>query len=142
MQTPAEPITFEVDDGRGGTDTGKVTVTIGVYSSADSGVGDDEDCKPNDYKICLSEMLRVVQIYNMTATGAYHCDPEGEDGYNPGDGDQKSCDPHTSDYNPKDWKINLSELLRMVQFYTLRGYHALPDGVDDEEGDGLLAGPE
>lgn len=107
------------------------------YSSADYGAGDPEHA--NDFKISLSELLRPVQFYTI---GAYHCDPNGEDGYAAGDGDQDSCEPNTSDYNTQDWKINLSELLRVVQFYVLGGYHLVPDGEVDLEGDGFIAGYE
>ncbi len=89
-----------------------------------------------DFKISLSEMLRVQQLY---ITGAYYCDPMGEDGYAAGDGDH-NCTPHTSDYNDQDWKINLSEFLRITQFYNLFGYHVAPAGADTE--DGFVAGPE
>lgn len=75
--------------------------------------------RDQDNKINLSELLRVIQFYNK---GSYHCDPEGEDGYSPGPGDQ-TCTPHDSDYEPNNpWKISLTELLRLVQFYNVCGY--------------------
>ena len=39
------------------------------------------DYNPADWSISLSELLRVIQFYNI---GSYHRDSEGEDGYNPG----------------------------------------------------------
>ncbi len=84
------------------------------------------DYLPADYKISLSELLRVIQLYNKDA---YQCDPDGEDGYSLGGGD-KTCSPHDSDYNPQDWSIGLSELLRAVQFYNSDRYHADPGGED------------
>ena len=54
--------------------------------------------------------------------GEYSCDPQTEDGYAPGAGD-RVCAPHASDYNPQDWSVNLSELLRLIQFYNSGGYH-------------------
>jgi len=84
------------------------------------------DYNPQDYKISLSEMLRVQQLYILNS---FHCDPDGEDGYGIGDGDQ-TCAPHDSDYKPQDWRISLSELLRVVQFYNLFGYHPDPQGED------------
>jgi len=75
--------------------------------------------RDEDNKINLSELLRVIQFFNK---GSYHCDPNGEDGYNPGPGDQ-TCTPHDSDYEPNNpWKISLTELLRLVQFYNVCGY--------------------
>ncbi len=84
------------------------------------------DYNPSDYDIGLSELLRVIQLYNERE---YHCDPDGEDGYNPGEGD-KSCTPHHSDYDPQDWTIGLSEILRIIQLYNNGGYHADADGED------------
>jgi Leucine-rich repeat (LRR) protein len=70
-----------------------------------------------DGVISLSELLRVIQFYNLTG---YGCEPGTEDGYAPDDPDQ-DCTPHSSDYNPQDWDIALTELLRLIQFYNLGG---------------------
>ncbi len=85
------------------------------------------DYNPMDHKINLSELLRVIQLYN---NNAYHCAPDGEDGYAPGDGDDKTCTPHDSDYNPQDWRISLSELLRAIQLYNSDGYHVDENSED------------
>jgi hypothetical protein len=87
-----------------------------------------------DYSIALSELLRVVQFYNI---GAFHCGAATEDGYAPGPGGQ-SCAPHDTDYNPRDWELSLNELLRMIQFYNAPGgsYH-LQSGTED----GYAPGP-
>jgi len=87
-----------------------------------------------DNRINLSELLRVIQLYN---SGGYHCDAAGEDGYAPGPGDQ-TCAPHGSDYNPQDWLIGLSELLRIIQFYNSGGYHYCPEDATE---DGFCTGP-
>jgi hypothetical protein len=76
-----------------------------------------------DNRIDLSELLRTIQFYN---SGGYSCAPPGtlsEDGYVPGNSGLRDCFPHTGDYNPQDWIINLSELLRVIQFYNIGGYH-------------------
>ncbi|HPO14894.1 MAG TPA: hypothetical protein PLI09_15740, partial [Candidatus Hydrogenedentes bacterium] len=81
-----------------------------------------------DHKIDLSELLRVIQLYN---SNGFHCEAGSEDGYAPGPGDQ-SCLPHDSDYNPNDWQIGLTELLRIIQFYNSNGYHYCPEeGSED-----------
>ncbi|MDM8551412.1 serine protease [Desulfobacterales bacterium HSG2] len=85
------------------------------------------DYNPPDYKISLSEMLRVLQIYNQ---GSYHCDPDGEDGYATGAGSRTTCEAHSSDYNPRDWQISLSEFLRMIQLYNSSRYHSDSKGED------------
>lgn len=83
-----------------------------------------------DWDIGLSEVLRVIQFYN---TGKHHCDEGTEDGYAPGPGDTDSCDPHNADYAPADWSIDLSELLRIVQFFNARVYSP---NVEAEDGFG------
>jgi len=84
------------------------------------------DYSPTDYKINLSELLRLVQLYNV---GSYHCDPNRKDGYAVAYGDE-TCTPHDSDYAPQDWRISLSELLRFVQLYGSSGYNEEPNGED------------
>jgi len=103
----------------------------GIAPADSEAASHSADYKPADYSIGLSELLRGVQLYN---DGAYHCAPDGEDGYAPGDGD-RTCAPHHSDYNPQDWRITLSELLRLIQFYQSEGYHA-----DAEKEDGFGVG--
>lgn len=74
-----------------------------------------------NWRIELGELLRVIQFFNA---GGYHCALEGsEDGYMPGENVlQRMCKPHLSDYNPQDWKIQLTELLRLIQFFNFGGY--------------------
>ena len=75
-----------------------------------------------DGQFDLAELLRVIQLYNANA---YACaTPDGEsneDGFVLGNGDE-TCAPHASDYAPQDWSIGLSELLRLIQFFTTGGY--------------------
>ena len=69
------------------------------------------------------ELLRVIQLYNA---GAYHCVAESnasEDGYSPGSGINYECTPHHSDYNPQNWHIGLSELIRLIQLHNADTYH-------------------
>ncbi|MHB8766910.1 MAG: matrixin family metalloprotease, partial [Deferrisomatales bacterium] len=84
------------------------------------------DYRPADLAIGLSELLRVIQLYN---TGAYGCDPRSEDGYAPGAG-SRSCTPHTGDYEGPDWRLGLSELLRAIQLCNSGGYHPCAEGED------------
>jgi hypothetical protein len=85
-----------------------------------------------DAKIDLTELLRVVQFFN---TGALHCaenETPTEDGYLPGFGSTEGCCMHSSDYAPADWQINLTELLRLIQFFNIDGYRACPaSGSED-----------
>ena len=91
----------------------------------------DYDGGEPDERINLTELLRVIQFYNMQA---YHCasdDEFSDEGYAPGPGDH-ACIPHSSDYyNPdtgskQDWNINISELLRLIQLYNMGGYYWCP----------------
>ena len=87
----------------------------------------------NDWRFDLGELLRVVQIYNM---GGYRCAAAGEyseDGYTAEPGDYTSCTAHDSDYDGgPDGRIILRELLRLVQFFNARGYHACPAGGTED----------
>lgn len=79
-----------------------------------------------DYAVSISELLRVIQIFNKQA---YHCDASTEDGFGLGPGPQ-NCAPHSSDFNPADWKVNISELLRLIQLFNARSYQ-LAVGTED-----------
>jgi hypothetical protein len=83
-----------------------------------------------DNQIQLGELLRVIQFFN---SGGFHCaaSPDAtEDGFVPGAGAETGCSPHASDYNPQDWQISLSELLRSIQFFNSGGYHVCEGGED------------
>lgn len=81
--------------------------------------------------ISISELLRVIQFYNYKNNFglSLSCDSGSEDGYRPGGGTY-DCIPHDLDYNPQDWLISLSELLRLIQFYNVGGYAPNLDGED------------
>ena len=84
-------------------------------------------------KVELSELLRVVQFYNA---GGLRCadDPsDSEDGYLAGVIGLSNCAPYTSDCNPQDWSISLTELLRTIQFYNAQSYYYCP-GEATEDG--------
>jgi hypothetical protein len=88
-----------------------------------------------DGRLNLFELIRVIQFLN---SGALHCDDATEDGFAPGPGDTVSCDPHALDYNPQDWEVNLTEILRSIQFFNLGGYTYCPEmGTED----GFCPGP-
>lgn len=103
-----------------------VTAPPGGFHTADVDTSGD---------IGLSEVLRVVQLYN--ASGLHCADPpeSTEDGYEPGTDDtQETCEAHDSDYNLLDWFISLSELLRLIQLYNTSGYSACPEDLTSEDG--------
>jgi len=81
----------------------------------------------NSLSIALGELLRVIQLFNFAA---YHCLANTEDGYLPGQGIDHGCLPHSADYSAQDWKINLPELLRVIQFYNVGAYAACSETED------------
>lgn len=78
-------------------------------------------------KLDLSEILRGIQFYNAAGL---RCMAGTEDGYAPGKGDTSTCPPHVGDYNPINWSLSLSEVLRLVQIYNLEHYQRCDDGED------------
>lgn len=82
-----------------------------------------------DEKFDLSEILRVVQIYNV---GEYCYSPGTEDGFTPGAGLRESCLAHRADNSPQDWVVDHGELLRIIQLYNADGFYLCPeDGTED-----------
>jgi len=102
----------------------------------DGAVGDSREVpKPEhsgdtnqDFAFDLSELLRIIQLYNADGFG---CAEETEDGFDPTAEDQE-CDPHSSDYLEEDFIVSLSELLRSVQLYNLSGYYLCPGVTEDD----------
>ncbi len=92
----------------------------------------------SDNVVNLSELLRVIQFFNSDGFSCADPPESTEDGYQPGAGDE-SCVPHASDYNPGDFEISLSELLRLIQFFNSGGYVACPD-ADPPTEDGYCPG--
>lgn len=92
-------------------------------SSLPQGHTTDRD---GDGRVSLSELLRVIQFYNV---GGHQCASGSEDGFEPGAGPD-DCTPHDGDYAPVDWRIDLSELLRAIQFFNAGGYYPCQSGED------------
>ena len=108
-------------------DVWDVRTSFGDRHPRTGGTHHSADYNSADFSISLSELLRVIQIYNQ---GGYHCGgPGSEDGYALRNGSH-DCTPHDSDYNPQDWEIDLSELLRLQQFYNIGGYRRNSSGED------------
>lgn len=87
-----------------------------------------------DGRISLSELLRVIQFFN---SAGYHCKAGTEDGFALGPGSE-TCPPHSTDYEPKNWRVELSELLRLVQLYNTGGYRTDPTTEDGFAPDATL----
>lgn len=96
----------------------------GVSAGAASGLYHSADSTPN-WKLSLPELLRVIQFFNSDGLHCAANPDDTEDGYAPGSGEDTGCAAHDSDYAPDgpDWQINLTELLRCIQFFNAGGYH-------------------
>jgi hypothetical protein len=120
---------YRVSDG---AKTGKAIVTVVVEEAPLTETWHSADFHEQDHKISLSELLRVIQLFT---NDFYICgDTETEDGYdlevrNP-DIESHGCRPHDADYAPQDWRIDLLELLRVIQFYNSKGYVIDPESED------------
>jgi hypothetical protein len=121
--------TCEITDGVSSVTSAAVTLQVFARPTEGQQSADID----GNWSIALSELLRLIQFYNLRALS---CDPLSEDGYAPVAGDQ-TCTPHDTDYNEQDWQIVLTELLRAIQFYNTPGgqYHR-----DDTTEDGLAPG--
>jgi len=94
-----------------------------------------------DFKLGLSELLRVIELYNTrsgtTRTGRYQVQSGTEDGFapDPTAGTTQSSF-HAADFN-QDSKISLSELLRVIELYNTRsgttrtGDYHIESGTED-----------
>ncbi|WP_221031773.1 YDG domain-containing protein [Actomonas aquatica] len=98
-----------------------------------------------DYTIGLSELLRVIELYNYREgsrrLGAYRSNDDNTDRYEQGDGDRIL--PHTADTNA-DGQLSLLELTRVIELYNTRDgatrtgtYHYVGDSED-----GFAPGPD
>ena len=98
----------------------QVPCAAGPYHTAD---------QDQSNSINLTELLRVIQFFN---SGGFGCQEGTEDGYAPADTDRDCC-PHDSDYNGgTSWSIDLTELLRLIQFFNSGGYtHCPAAGTED-----------
>ncbi|GAB5558943.1 MAG: hypothetical protein SynsKO_05900 [Synoicihabitans sp.] len=115
-----------------------------VFSPAPSTHSADTDM---DSKLSLSELLRVIELYNYREdtrrTGAYQPDDSTADGFAAGPGTGTPSRYHSADFD-QSGSLSLSELLRVIELYNYREgtrrtgeYHA-----DGSTVDGFSAGPE
>lgn len=89
----------------------------------------DADYIDANGKISLSELLRVIQLNRF---GYYRKSVTGEDGFARDAGPSSATSGyHNADYNPSDWQISITELLRVIQLYNAVAY---VDAVDEEDG--------
>jgi len=120
----ALPLELEGEGAIEGEGTGGPACVEGVGHSADTdGSG----------AIGVQELLRVIQLFNAAGHQCAVPADSTEDGYALGFG-VSTCCPHDADFDEiPDWRIGLTELLRVVQLYAVGGYEACPD-EDTEDG--------
>ena len=102
-----------------------------------------------DGRIGLQELTRIIQLYNTRVgtvrTGSYRAKSDSEDGFDP-DASGAVAGAlsifHTADNSPRDGRLSLLELTRVVELYNTRegtsrsgAYHARGDTED-----GFVAG--
>ena len=124
-------------DGEGGALEGEAEGFLGREGQGEGNACADVGGHAADWDqsdtIDLSELLRVVQLFNV---GSFYCadgQAESDDGFVPGEDVLRDCCPHDSDYLPAiapDWSISLEELLRLIQFYNAGGFLPCGEGED------------
>lgn len=120
-------------------DEGEIVIS-NEYHSADLNV---------DKRFQLSELLRVVQFFNLGEE--FGC-ADAETGYDVGS-TARYCTPADFDFQPRNWHVELAEVLRIIQIYNAGGYlshqdtedsfspYAQPlDGEAEGEGEGGVEG--
>lgn len=102
-----------------------VGVSLSKYNYKFDKIFHDADIN-NDYKIDCEELNIVKSMYN---SNGYHCDENSHYGYATGlDASKNNCRFHSADYD-KNWKISLSEWLRMTQLYNIGRYERHSPGT-------------
>lgn len=80
-------------------------------------------------RIDLDELVRFISLYNTrngtARTGAYRVDAAGEDGFNPDPTRANAvaatlASYHTADVTPRNGRIDLAELTRVIELYNSR----------------------
>lgn len=101
----------------------------GTGEGAAEGEGEGSVLEPHtadidgDGLFSLTELLRVVQLFNADAYRCFAGEGASEDGFEPGAGDCLACGGHDADYvDGADCVIDLSELLRLIQLFSLGSY--------------------
>lgn len=93
-------------------------LSLSEITSADFHSADTD----GDFRINLSELLRVIELYNTregtSRTGGYRNDATTDDGFAP-DAAGSATSFHSADTD-RDSRINLSELLRVIELYNTR----------------------
>lgn len=127
LQNAGVQITQEVFNDLDADDNGELTLAELLNAA---GIGQLHHADTNlDNAISLTELLRVIQLYN--ANGYTCADGPSEDGFAIGTA-PLDCVRHTADYLAPYGRIGLSEVLRMIQFYNTAGFAWCPEsGTDD-----------
>gem|GEM_PF-1029305 len=167
ISTPASPISFSYTISVPPAATGDYNLTAMVLPRSDGtqfqGLANPDPLilteapafhtadTNGDFKISLTELLRVIELYNTrfgtTRTGRYKIQSGTEDGFAP-DADLSNSDPltltqfHAADTS-QDGKLSLTELLRIIEIYNTRagttrtGQYHVQSGTED----GFAPGP-
>lgn len=140
LETPVA-VTLSATDSRGNTSSCEIMVTVTDTDLVCNGEGEGEGLPEihsgdwhngADNRIDLTELLRGIQLFQFGEDG-YCCAVNDliEDGFVQGPCDDLTCEAHASDYDPQDQRIEMRELLRLIQFYNTNGYYRCDTGTDD-----------
>lgn len=109
---------FDYDEVLAGSDPADPDSVVGGEGEGEGEAEFHHGDTNEDHALSLSELLRVIQLFNSDRFG---CMNGTEDGFLP-NGSDESCDAHQGDYSPQDWTFNLTEMLRMIQIFNVGGY--------------------
>lgn len=85
-----------------------------------------------NHRLELSELLRVIQFYNAGALSCAFLGGADLDGYRADSFGTYGCPRASSDFQEPEWEVDLSELLRTIQLYSLGAYTYCPgSGTED-----------
>lgn len=119
-------VSNQLADSAGAEECSKTTTFMQFIPEVVVTAGDHSADSNGNNKLDLTEILRVIQLYNVRQFG---CDTKSEDKFSVLATDQ-TCNPHSGDYAPQNWEISLPELLRMLQMYNSGGYVLCQGGED------------
>lgn len=101
----------------------KPACIMGLLLAALCGMAQTADAESKGEALPERTVELVVDVDNRFIEDEFGGDANSEDGYVPGtDNTALNCAPHTSDFDPQDWVIILSELLQLIQLYNANGY--------------------
>lgn len=130
LEGPLEPPVCPEPDGEEGELEGELEGNSEYPSEGEENGVHTADIN-NDFYINISELLRIIQLYNQLGFRCAIPPDSTEDGFVPGVSGPKDCAPHDADIDAS-FTFNLGEVLRMIQLYVVKAYHYCPDANTED----------